>query len=216
MNDKPTTKERPILFSAPMVRAILEGRKTQTRRIVKPQPDYSMVGVIDWKDIRASNELSLTNAMALGSPYGVPGERLWVRETWGYELTAKAVKASLPRAGIPPQAECEAVYYRASDGWNGPWLPSIHMPRWASRIDLTNSCARIERLQDVSEADALAEGVEFGLLNGVMVFKNYATGEMSEPTARGSYRSLWESINGPGSWEVNPWVWVVEFERVTA
>jgi hypothetical protein len=165
-------KERPILFSGPMVRAILEGRKTQTRRIVKPQPLCIASG--EW----------IMNGSAC--KYGKPGDRLWVRETWW-----------APRDDVRGEYKREYIKYAATlDGMGQPtWKPSIHMPRWASRINLEVVSVRVERLQNISEEDARAEGIW-------------------QPNWPLSWRQLWESINGAGSWEANPWVWVVEFKRI--
>jgi hypothetical protein len=194
-----TTKERPILFSGPMVRSILDGRKTQTRRAVKfvqfdrsdtPGYDWHFRGTAKgtkrsslWQDMRHEQILSMC-------PYGKPGDRLWVRETW------------LCATGEPGPMLC---HYQA-DGdrpeFNGLWKPSIHMFRWASRITLEITGVRVERLQGISEADAIAEGVE--CCSGWI-------GHAGEP--RRIFCDLWKSINGPESWAANPWVWVVEFRR---
>lgn len=222
-------KERPILFSGAMVRAILEGKKTQTRRVVKPQPD----------------EMSARNYY-LGdwvakSPYGRKGDRLWVRETWycdhcferDYDRTARWYEGKL----LPPE-ECEKewlgenrehMYYRAdvpsgrfcdAGYWGEPgshWKPSIHMPRWASRITLEVTGVRVERLQEISREDAWEEGIPqtageagpLGLMN-----PEEPGHEWDNRTSVENFARLWESINGPGSWAANPWVWVVEFKRV--
>jgi len=202
-------KERPILFSAPMVRAILEGRKTQTRRIVKPQPSPCGLRKLSGGDITATG---LDASYWYGSdpftearkcPYGVPGDRLWVQETWchigshsGPHTNGKSI---------------EDVRYRA-DGEGCVWRPSIFMPRWASRITLEIEAVRVERLIEIRHEDCIAEGVSFPQLTDDDIdgspdqFKNWG---------RGAYRSLWESINGPGSWDDNPWVWVIQFRRIT-
>jgi hypothetical protein len=180
-------KERPILFSGPMVRAILGGRKTQTRRVVKPQEHAEQ-----WP------------ACGCASPYGRPGDRLWVRETWA-----------------PKQFE-DGVNYRASgdllDTGHCRWKPSIHMPRRASRILLEVTDVRVERLQRITGYDAMAEGIE-GVTNDlgpgatVTTFRDYET-DAWDRAAYQSFRSLWRSINGPDSWDADPWVWVVSFKRV--
>jgi hypothetical protein len=165
-------KERPILFSGQMVNAIRDGRKRQTRRKLKGRLD------LDFKNTIA--------AVTIDCPYGKPGDKLWCRETW-------APHSDMPRSAI---YRCDrGGDYQDNVTPNFRWRPSIFMPRWASRILLEITAVRIERLQDISNADALAEGVEL-------------RGEM-RPWA--IYRELWESINGRGSWEVNPWVWVIEF-----
>lgn len=179
-------KERPILFSAPMVRALLDGSKTQTRRVFKAKNG----GVWPHK-----NDLPGMRQILRNCPYGQPGDRLWVRETWAYGTHAMASK--------DPEAEGPWVYAADNMQAHGRlcdrWSPSIHMFRTASRITLEITGVRVERLHDISEADAVAEGV------GI---------RCHSPMAVLEYSMLWESINGPGSWEANPWVWVVEFKRV--
>lgn len=203
-------KERPILFSGPMVRAILEGRKTQTRRIVKPQPA---------DDVRTCNlpnnnvtgwESSLRHSYGPTTvhvcPYGNPGDRLWVREKWA-------------EMKWPPTGP-RFVYSADKDCDFTPWRPSIHMPRWASRITLEVASVRMERLQDISEADAIAEGIERvrgierGFKEVTPLWKHYTDPSFQGADQRGSFRSLWQSINGPESWAANPWVWVVEFKCI--
>lgn len=192
--------ERPIAFGGSMVRAILGGGKTQTRRIVDPQPEaratvYPMPLDGEWywqhKKLHAgylhTGRRAMERLMVPLCPYGKVGDHLWVRETW--------------RARAPDQDGC-TIDYRA-DHWTEdpcdvPWRPSIHMPRWASRITLEITDVRVERLQEISASDALAEGVTHSTLNDPRV----------------EYRWLWESIYGTGSWDANPWVWVVEFRRV--
>lgn len=213
-------KERPILFSAPMVRAILDGSKTQTRRIVKAQPPAGTISVgvyhhPDRRDHFWAWEGHVIIDWAKPCPYGQPGDRLWVRETFVQGFDQDPVK------GVPMHTDSEGndlpqkTWYRASDqigwcdddGWetNVPWRPSIHMPRAASRIDLLIKSVRVERLQDISEADCLAEGITLDQL---------PANPQDQQRARTWYRGLWEQINGAGSWEANPWVWVVEFERI--
>lgn len=197
--------ERPILFSGAMVRAILAGTKTQTRRVVKPQPYVDAQGNACWngsnfgQDGRGPLLRSLASPVPssrtkrVHCPYGAPGDRLWGRETW-CPLTL-------------------GFAYAADPIWNGApagrWRPSIHMPRAASRITLEITGVRVERLQDISEADAMAEGCSLECMT--------PTGDDSGSAIHGpgGYIALWESINGPGSWDANPWVWVVEFKRVT-
>jgi hypothetical protein len=184
-------KERPILFSAPMVRAILEGRKTQTRRVAKQTANGHL------KQLGGHRRWHPADPEArLASPYGQPGDRLWVREAWAYYGGDEYLY----------QQQNECVWYRAHDiGDPVPgvrWRPSIHMPRWASRITLEVTGVRVERLQDISEADAVAEGIE----------APPPADPVDMPVWR--YRQLWGAINGPKSWQANPWVWVVEFKRV--
>lgn len=192
----PAMKERPILFSAPMVRAILEGRKTQTRRVVKPQPDEYAAMQGDQCMLVHDSSPDMHNSELIACPYGRPGDQLWVRETWAYVgtgdpgfLTFKATYPNcLPHGTENAPANIHDAGYK--------WKPSIHMPRRLSRIHLEVTNIRVERLQDCSEADADAEGCPFDQL----------------PLSLTWYAELWESINGPGSWDTNPWVWVVEFK----
>lgn len=190
-------KERPILFSGPMVRAILDGRKTQTRRVVKPQP----IWVYD-----CSVPVLTTDAdpnAAIRCPYGVPGDRLWVRETFGRQW----------RHGFIYRADVETPIPA------GGWEPSIHMPRCASRIMLEVTRVCVERLQNISEADAQAEGIQVLPLQSVddpSAWRQSGPGAHQARNARESFRLLWDSINSKRGfgWDVNPWVWVIEFRRV--
>lgn len=206
-------KERPILFNAPRVRAILAGTKTQTRRAVKGE-------ALQWLERDKFTPGFVAEAGNHLCPYGQPGEKLWVRETW-YCDDFRVQRGPYLK---PDDMDMEAaradgtMVYRASSG-DRPyeaeqpvWRPAIHMPRWASRITLEITGVRVERLQDISEADARAEGIVptgggFGLPDG---------SHFHGTDPRVSYWSLWESINGPGSVEANPWVWVLEFKRVEA
>ena len=200
-------KERPMLFSAPMVRALLDGSKTQTRRALKWQPDYPIIIATDPHTNRyqiGEREPVTEAALLRASPYGQPGDRLWVRETFcldddGHEEwpVFRADGAKLPQR--QPTRE------------PARWTPSIHMPRWASRILLDVVSLRVERLNDCSDADAVAEGI--GLNPSAIGMK--LTNPPGESMAIAMYHALWDSINGAGSWAANPWVWVVEFKRVT-
>jgi hypothetical protein len=231
---KAEIKERPMLFSAPMVRAILDGSKTQTRRIMKPQPEpCEHRGGHSWPSNNHQSMLHIEDEMQKWTglagdacPYGDIGERIWVRETF----------CKVDYSGYGDPAEVWVDYratpkYKASHpaGWdNDPhnedalkWKPSIHMPRWASRINLEITAVRVERLNDISEADACAEGIECEPCDQTVCFKNYmaeywipAWGDTIDTAAILSFESLWESINGAGSWQENPWVWVIEFKRV--
>lgn len=191
--------DRPILFSAPMVRALLAGTKTQTRRVVKHPGLASLSHIVDCRDGWWGDEEGDFQALC---PYGAPGDRLWVRETWQH-VEGGAVRDAA--GGVMDSFDDEIVYRADNMNRRSAWTPSIHMPRWASRITLEITAVRVERLQDISEADAKAEGVEPMLV---------PPDGGSAPHVEG-YRTLWESINGAGSWDANPWVWVLEFRRAT-
>lgn len=192
-------KERPIMFSSPMVRAILEGRKTQTRRVVR-QPRR--------KDgAKLLPDLLQKIGVGHACPYGVPGDRLWVRETlkrgWmPHLLTGEptgADRAEYAADGEPVLLELD---FDAAWQWQRPTLPAIHMPRWASRLTLEVLSVRVERLQAISEEDALAEGLDDC---------------PACDSARDEFRAVWDSINADRApWASNPWVWVVEFRRLGA
>lgn len=198
-------KERPILFSAQMVRAILAGRKTQTRRIMRPQPEQLMLkdasGVerLHWC-IDHSNPKKRA-AWPVGDPpfwtngaYGKAGDRLWVKETWGVVNSLDYLKPSKLPTNVP-------VIHRASSFHpNDPsmkWRPGMFMPRWASRITLEITDVRVQRLQEISEEDGRAEGRS-----------------MKPGDPAGYFPETWEAINGEGSWDANPWVWVIAFDLV--
>ncbi len=214
-------KERPILFSAPMVRAILEGSKTVTRRALKMPHGY-------W-ETSPSGELIPVPA---NCPYGQPSDRLWVRETWSTLSIFDKIKPS-------DMDSCYAgtIRYMADGFRSGKLRPSIFMPRWASRILLEVTAVRVERLQDISEEQAKAEGcytnAEYGDLagscddlwpcpacRGNQVHLAGSMGGVTEVdcnecrAAALRFKHLWVSINGVDSWEANPWVWVVEFKRI--
>lgn len=202
-------KERPILFSGSMVRAILAGTKTQTRLGAKMTSNGHIKepgGHRRWHP--ADPDASLA------CPYGQPGDRLWVRETWHGTKGEPNVYGN----------GCFRYYradYEDHPAYPQPfrWTPSIHMPRWASRITLEVTGVRVERLQDISEADAIAEGIEpFTDFKPTGHWRRYRDGGMNSYVDNPitSYASLWEEINGPGSWDANPWVWCVEFKRVEA
>lgn len=205
-------KERPILFTGPMVRAILEGRKTVTRRVVKPQPDFlgSMVDPnTPFKTLDAGLHARIT------CPHGQPGDRLWVREAWAADAQVDAIAPRDLSQGEPIwyPADFSVRQTGCSMISKGRGRPSIHMPRWASRILLEITAVRVERLQDISEEQALAEGVHGEPCD-------HARQACSDigcwgDTAKGAFGFLWEQLNGAGAWQTNPWVWVVEFKRVT-
>jgi hypothetical protein len=232
-------KERPILFSGPMIRALLDGTKTQTRRVVKP---LGADHVFQFRGTTAAagadeptgnwgwcGSPGLVNKH-IKCPYGKPGERLWVRETFycdhafypdGVSVDSMWREVDGNRVPIPLEEQradmLEMMFYRADgepefEGAEGPtpWRPSIHMPRWASRILLEITEVRVERLQDISEADAGAEGV-LG-----WDYKRSGVPRWDEPrsTNRDEFRKLWQSINGPSAWDANPWVWAISFRRL--
>lgn len=209
-------KERPILFSAPMVRAILDGTKTQTRRVVKQQPIYDGRFAGNWKLVGKNGHEAATCSPLVAElcPYGQLGDRFWVREAWKAHSTFDHL--------APRDIPYSHVWYMADDGYKAEsrFRQSMFMPRWASRITLEITGVRVERLQDISEADAIAEGVESFTYQGITTYRNYALSDewaevspMLESPIE-SYRTLWESINGPESWAANPWVWVVEFKQL--
>lgn len=211
-------KEIPILFSAPMVRAILEGQKTQTRRIMKPQPDGWIRGSSGTFGVpkKITNKKPTVNGSIwqeedgtcyddIFCPYGQPGDLLWVRETWAKQLDGKFIYRSDFEAW-------EKADYTAT----GNWKPSIFMPRAASRILLKVQELRVERLQDINEWDAIDEGIEMvDGPDGLRYYANYGDDNVDTclPPIE-SYRTLWEYINGTESWDENPYVWVLKFKRV--
>lgn len=188
--EEKTMKGRPILFSGEMVRAILDGRKTQTRRVIKPQPaddikpaNFPNPKVHGWMSSLRHQYGSKTAHIC---PYGQIGDLLWVRE-----------KFSLCRFDGG-----ELWYWADGSPGGGDWTkpkPSIFMPRWASRITLEITDVRVERVQDISNDDALAEGID-------------RTNTSIKGYARQRFEQLWASINGNASWDANPWVWVIEFQ----
>lgn len=232
-------KERGIIFNAEMVRAILDGRKTQTRRIMKPQPKLSENGGTWWpsnicqsminiEEMMQDNEGVWAGIAGIACPHGGVGDRLWVRETWS------VVSHEFDDDGLMidyvPDRPTKVVrempyghgYYTghviySADGdftWGDDdgcidgrscWKPSIHMPRWASRITLEVTDVRVERLNDVSNDDAKSEGCWYGRGCGV---------PDKALTPSDQFPTLWEEIYGDGSWASNPWVWVIEFKRI--
>lgn len=231
-------KERPILFSAPMVRAILEGKKTQTRRVVKGA-DYFAAG---WP-CKFGKECSDRNCLyshvdgrhltVMHLPYGKTGDRLWVREAWRTYSSLDGCKPSniIHGAGIQYEAAGTNIHNDNGDYLlgMGKLRPSIFMPRWSSRILLEITDVRVERLQNISEKHAIEEGLSTITKDGGRTVKygipdadgypgnddigwNWEDWNISPISA---YRRLWESINGQGSWDTNPWVWVIEFKMAT-
>lgn len=226
-------KERPIIFSGPMVKAILEGRKTQTRRVVRPQPHKGVMAFspaisgahwipqeqvgYDFGPNNPATQLTTMNGSPIKSPYGVPGDRLWVRETFALYQTIDFVKR--PDGRSFSEVSDGLAAYRA-DGYtsiddlkehlllmddgnleavavdNNKWKPSIHMPRWASRILLEVVEVRVERVQEITGEDCLMEGIQ--------------------PYTGIDFCTLWNSVNARRGfgWDTNPWVWVVTFKRI--
>ena len=207
-------KERPILFLAPMVRAILEGRKTVTRcpvKATKAHADGFMMldhGKGWWPYNTFGDFTSDHEGMEypIACAYGKPGDRLWVREAWARIRVAQA----------PDQ---EWVVYREGDNrtdYGGPWKPGIHMFRRDSRILLEITDVRVERLQDISDKEIEAEGIDLdALADGQDRYDmcHAGSGADGRPTLRTAWRDLWESTGG--DWDANPWVWCVSFKRVT-
>jgi hypothetical protein len=231
-----TMKEHPILFSAPMILALLAGTKTQTRRIINPQPKYPKYTgrVVGGSDGNWGKHLfSSSNGQqweALKSPFGQDGDCLWVRETCRAEelpdgtngVRYLADNHFQPISNTPEAAEQWVKLYHYGKR-HGATVPPIHTPRWTSRLLLEKVAGRVEQLQSISEADAQAEGVEVVLVptSGTVPAKKYrnyqgrAYGDGANLNyAAESYRTLWESLHGPGSWEANPWLWVEEFKRI--
>lgn len=238
-------RERPILFSGRLMRAILEGRKTVTRRVVKPQPNAE--GCPNAKMVDLGSAFGLLDGCLSGEwrcPYGVPGDRLWVRENWSAALSnARAFPGGSSRyesgwrwwhdvpAGMRSLENAFSVFYqadglevytgtapgeelpdlvrdwqvRASSAPRKPprWLPSIHMPRWASRISLEVTEVRVERLHEITEDEVLAEGATWNVL-------------MTPYERIRAFADLWNEINHPRGygWGTNPWVWVIRFRRI--
>ncbi len=243
-------KERGMIFNGEMVRAILDGRKTQTRRIMKVQPESNQLGLLlitdstkhsdigkyHWAESNATG--NHVRSKLFSSPFGAVGERIWVRETWAtlgnedgcyVDWEDNLCKGDERSAARIYRASCEQrpgdyglwsipddAYWKPhtkEHKFEGAWRPSIHMPRWASRILLEITDVRVERLNAISEEDARAEGIiDGGCLN---------CGEPEpcgcanpEPDATDAFAYLWQSIYGQDNWNANPWVWVIEFKRV--
>lgn len=201
-------KQRPILFNGDMVRAILDGTKTQTRRMCKPQPDEVINGIAAFCPNDSKSLIEVINC-----PYGQPGDQLWVRETWA-EVGTMDPGLFVYRANYP---DCVSHEYKNIPQIDAiKWKPSIHMSRKASRIQLEITSVRIERLNEISDAESIAEGIE-QLGAGWQRYHRDPDAPVGQPftlNPKLAYRGLWESINGPGSWDANPWVWVIEFKKV--
>ncbi len=211
--------DRPILFSGPMVRALLAGTKTQTRRILKPQPELQGNGLYHVSNA-GGGVLNVAEedvgAQAVDYLRISVGDRLWVREAHAI-LPRTAYRGSIGVGTIAqvehPTDEYSAALFREGFDRSGRplWRPSIHMPRWASRLTLTVTDVRVERVQDCSEADAIAEGMTQATADAILStdeLQVYATTHLLAPDARGRilYETIWDQINGDGSWASNPWV----------
>lgn len=226
-------KERPILFKPKMVEAILAGGKTMTRRILKLkglnghevksiQKDGSGKGWVAWSPREVSAEetaMLYPGEEGFKCPYGQPGDVLWVRETWQY-------------VDIGPGDENNGYVYKASENgiaWeendeSWKWRPSLFMPRSACRLRLEITNIKVERLQDISKADAIAEGIESWVENRIASkptrYKCYVDLDSPKDPATycgnpiDSFQSLWFKINGKESWDANPWLWVIEFKPI--
>lgn len=219
-------KERPILFSAPMVRAILDRRKTQTRRVAKRTDSGRVKAVGSPKNYHIEDP-----AATLACPYGQPGDRLWVRETFFEMIDGNTVRPFDPPRYAYRATDLGEFILMDGDGapevnrdgsLKSPWIPSIHMPRRASRIILEIDSVRLEWLHSISEEDAIAEGVELAYpTTEATWYRDYLRPESDVhtgglmPSAAESFETLWESINGSESWDANPLVWVVNFRRIS-
>ena len=221
-------KEHGLLFTAPMVRALLAGTKTQTRRLVKPQPPAGYEfneWVVEYPgtiSARLENKTPPLGMWTKRAPHGPVGRVIYAKETWcraeaWYPAASVAYRADY---GDHEWKQCEpGVCSRWRTGVRSfdcmacnftRWVPSIHMPRWAARITLEVTRVRLERVQQITEEDARAEGVDTGPTVGAIY--RLPDGRVE---ARSVYADLWDEINGAGSWASNPWVWVYDFRRVT-
>ena len=212
-------KERPVIFNGEMVRAILDGRKTQTRRVMAVQPESNQLGLLRITDSTKrsdigkyhwaeSNATGTHQRSALFScPFGQVGDRMWVRETF-MDLTGTGIEATTGKfEGFAYRADTPTGSYgdEVRKEYGLKWTPSLHMPRKACRILLEITAVRVERLNDISHDDAKAEGCCYGRGGGVPDFA---------VTPADHFPTLWASIYGEESWSANPWVWVIEFRRV--
>ena len=239
-------KERPILFSGPMVRAILDGRKTQTRRVVKPQPVgrqrviEGLAHVTHGMNPADDGALwyvgdCISAGVEIRCPFGSPGDRLWVRETlrWSHNegQCTHGIQHPPEPSDLLYDANNEYVEVGTEEQWSAlparsERIPSIHMPRWASRLTLEVVSVRVERLQEISDLDLLAEGwpAAAEVARGcegpeAFPFQGVTRGDLlrggveNPDTAIEWFAEEWDSMNGNGAWGKNPWVWVVEFKR---
>lgn len=224
-------RERPILFSAPMVRALLAGTKTQTRRVVKEPISGWLNNANGSHKVLDGQVFNYSFDEPLGTcPYGQPGDRLWVREAFRFaasldrlspnDVGEKALDAGYNTPWAPTQFEADGRRAGAWHGFDTPptvttpgkLRPGIHMPRWVCRLVLEITGVRVERLNDISEEDADAEcfGGDYPTRVLPELFPGHPD-DWSHLSIEQCFQRLWESINGAGSWQANPWVWVVEF-----
>ncbi|MCB6776376.1 MULTISPECIES: hypothetical protein [Citrobacter] len=217
------TTERPMIFNGEMVRAILDGRKTQTRRVMKTQPEPSKTREGDYwfPSKKLECMVHVSDIVPCNSPiadchlffqehccpFGAAGDRIWVRETWA-EACAGAPELQLYRANYPTHVPSH--YENVPPAEEIRWTPSIHMPRWASRILLEITDVRVERLNAISQANAIAEGAPPSHPSIDCVSQEYGFPDFS----RSWFGQTWQHIYGEGSWQANPWVWVIEFKRI--
>lgn len=220
-------RERPILFSGPMVKAILDGGKSQTRRVLtqQPPPDYDFIRICaGWAEFENDGTKSELGKWSTRKPYyGQVGDRLWCRETFYIDLLGYSERERLP-SQRPEDIEDLNIYYRAdgeccqqipecacAEVGKPKWRPSIFMPRWASRISLEITDIRVERVQAITEEDAIAEGMNFSERVGF-----WTSPEGNCLTAALAYRYCWDSINKKRGfdWNSNPCVWVISFKRI--
>ncbi|CAI0724385.1 Uncharacterised protein [Serratia proteamaculans] len=227
-------KERPVIFNGEMVRAILSGRKTQTRRVMKVQPEYPELGLRSIVESTNSDDIgkyfwsqsdacgaNKSRSKAFPCPFGQVGDRLWVRETF-MDLTGTGIEATTGKfEGFAYRADTPAGSYgdEIRKEYGLKWTPSLHMPRAACRILLEITAVRVERLNDISEEDAKVEGVVSAIwfaAKGVPEDEWVSLGKRGaiESSHINQFATLWESIYGVESWNANPWVWVIEFKRV--
>lgn len=225
--------DRPILFSDPMIRALLEGRKTQTRRILKPQPECGYAGgtpYFSWNGYTGLWPDDWQHAIERNVRIA-PGDRLYVKETWrahGWHADCVEIAYAAQRGLVGWSEQHEQIKYPVGDPHLPPlrnafkyyapkgqdfWRPSIHMPRWASRITLTVTDVRVERLQDISDRGPQNDCTAEGVFHCGMSIPSYEVwhGDGFRSSEKHMYRTLWNSINGAGSWESNPWIVAYSF-----
>lgn len=238
--------DKPILFSGPMVRAILEGNKTQTRRVIKPQPHVDEMGNAIWGNwnLGQNHEPHIKKILTIKKlrgircqPYGTPGSLLWVRET--FAITHQSQGHEYPEVEVEDcdkiPKDCGGAYWKPcyQADWKRAesyedrgfkWRPSIHMPRWTNRLTLDVKDIRVERLQDISSSDCIAEGIcrtgsivepnrwaQYGAISKDQHDKVNVDIEFMGKSPKEAFELLWESINGAENWQANPWVWIISF-----